>query len=422
MGGIPVSAENPSRRVAILYPYLAHYREAVFDALSSSTARHRYVIFSDRQSNIPSIATIPPERSRYCNSAGRLNWRFVRNRWPFEEVLWQSAALRIALSPEFDSVIFLGNVKYISTWVAAILARITGKRVLMWTHGILRREQGMRGHLRRAFYRLAHGLLLYGVRARDLLADQGFDLNRMYVIYNSLDTAAQLQALEALDDGACAAARRSYGIPANVPLLIAIGRLVPGKDLQLLPQALQILRTRGLEAHLLFIGDGPVRPMLENLARDLGIQRNVHFAGPVYAEPELCPLIAAGDLVVSPGPVGLTAMHALIYGTPVITHDDFDQQKPEFEAIEAGLTGVFFRRGDPVDLAETVRTWLSMNGDRRAVATRCRERVLQCYTPNNQRERIDSAVDGVPAGTIVSQARPRSQQSTVADATAPLAL
>jgi hypothetical protein len=63
-----------------------------------------------------------------------------------------------------------------------------------------------------------------------------------------------------------------------------------------------------------------------------------------------------------------------------------------------------------------------MNGDRRAVATRCRERVLQYYTPDNQRDLIDSAVDGVPAGTIVSQARPRTRQSTVGDATAPLAL
>jgi glycosyltransferase involved in cell wall biosynthesis len=419
MGGTPVGAENPSRRVAILYPYLAHYREAVFDALSSSAARHRYEIFSDRQSNMPSMATIPPERSRYCNSAGRLNWRFVRNRWLFDQLLWQSGALRIALSPEFDTLILLGNVKYISTWAAAILARIMGKRVLMWTHGVLRREQGVRGHLRKAFYRLAHGLLLYGVRARDLLAED-FDLNRLYVIYNSLDTAVQLRALEALDDDACAAARRSYGIPANAPLLIAIGRLVPGKDLQLLPQALQILRTRGLEAHLLLVGDGSLRPMLENLARDLGIQRNVHFAGPVYAEAELCPLIAAADLCVSPGPVGLTAMHALIYGTPVITHNDFDQQKPEFEAIQAGRTGAFFRRSDPVDLAETVRTWLSINGDRRAVATRCRERMLQYYTPGNQRELIDSAVDGIPASKIASEARPRTQQ--VGDATAPLAL
>ena len=414
MGG-----ENPSRHVAVLYPYLAHYREAVFEALCSSAARHRYEIFADRKCNIPSIATIPPERSRYCSPAGRLNWRFVRNRWPFEEVLWQSAALRIALSPEFDAVILLGNVRYISTWIAAILARITGKRVLMWTHGVLRREQGMRGHLRRVFYRLAHGLLLYGVRARDLLAADGFHRNRLYVIYNSLDTAAQQRALQALDDDACAMARRSYGIPAHAPLLVAIGRLVPGKDLQLLPRALQILHAQGLEAHLLFIGDGPVRQMLEDLSKDLALQRSVHFAGSIYAEQELCPLIAAADLVVSPGPVGLTAMHALAYGTPVITHDDFDQQKPEFEAIQAGLTGAFFRRGDPVDLAETVRTWLSVNDDRAAVATRCRERIWQHYTPENQRELIDSAVDGIPASMVASQATPCPHPSGVGDATAP---
>jgi len=46
-----------------------------------------------------------------------------------------------------------------------------------------------------------------------------------------------------------------------------------------------------------------------------------------------------------------------------------------------------------------------MNGDRRAVETRCRERVLQCHMPENQRELIDSAVDGIPASEIVSQAR-----------------
>jgi hypothetical protein len=63
-----------------------------------------------------------------------------------------------------------------------------------------------------------------------------------------------------------------------------------------------------------------------------------------------------------------------------------------------------------------------MNGDRRAVATRCRERVLQYYTPDNQRQVIDSTVDGIPASSIVSQARPRTQRSMGGDATAPLAL
>ena len=409
-----------STRVAILYHYLAHYREGVFEALSGSAAQHYYEIFSDRQSNIPSLATIAPEKSCYCSPTGRLNWHFIRNRWLTQNVLWQSAAMRIALSPRFNTVILLGNMQFISTWVAAVLARITGKRVLMWTHGVLRHEQGMRGHVRRTFYKLAHGLLLYGNRARELLAAQGFDLNQLYVVYNSLDTVAQLRAFEDLDEHACARARRAFDIPAGAPLLVVVGRLVLGKDLELLPQALSILKAEGQEVHLLFIGDGPVRSTLETLAIELKVDRLMHFAGSMYAEQELCPLIATADLCVSPGPVGLTAMHALIYGTPVITHDDLDHQKPEFEAIQPGITGDFFRRGDPADLANTIRGWLSTHCDRKSAAARCRDRLLSCYTAENQREIIDNAVNGVPADRIVARATTTARHGKTRDAAAAL--
>lgn len=49
------------------------------------------------------------------------------------------------------------------------------------------------------------------------------------------------------------------------------------------------------------------------------------------------------DLCVSPGNVGLTAMHSLVFGCPVITHNCFEWQMPEFEAIQPGITGDFLR-------------------------------------------------------------------------------
>ena len=48
----------------------------------------------------------------------------------------------------------------------------------------------------------------------------------------------------------------------------------------------------------------------------------------------------------------ILAIHALAYGTPVITHDDLDRQMPEVEVISEGLTGAFFKHGDVADLAE----------------------------------------------------------------------
>src|SRR5688572_30913629 len=111
--GSPVAA----KRVAIIYPYLAHYREAVFQHLSDAGSRHSYVIFSDRRSNLPSIATISPEKSK--STGGTLNWRFIRNWWVTPRILWQSAALHIAAGREFDTLIFLGDAQFLSTWLAA---------------------------------------------------------------------------------------------------------------------------------------------------------------------------------------------------------------------------------------------------------------------------------------------------------------
>jgi hypothetical protein len=73
----------------------------------------------------------------------------------------------------------------------------------------------------------------------------------------------------------------------------------------------------------------------------------VHFTGPIYAEAEHGPLLRLPTYVSVRGPVGLMAMHAMIYGRPVITHDDFDQQKPEFEAIQAGSPAPSFDAAIP---------------------------------------------------------------------------
>ena len=64
---------------------------------------------------------------------------------------------------------------------------------------------------------------------------------------------------------------------------------------------------------------------------------------------------------MSPGNIGLTAIHSLTYGCPVITHDNFSNQMPEFESIIQGKTGDFFQENDVNSLADTIQKWLSQN-------------------------------------------------------------
>lgn len=57
-------------------------------------------------------------------------------------------------------------------------------------------------------------------------------------------------------------------------------------------------------------------------------------------------------MCVCPAAVGLTAIHALSYGCPVISNDNVETQMPEFESIVEGETGSLFKENDIEDLVE----------------------------------------------------------------------
>jgi glycosyltransferase involved in cell wall biosynthesis len=145
------------------------------------------------------------------------------------------------------------------------------------------------------------------------------------------------------------------------------------------------------------VGDGSVRPELEALATASGVR--THFAGETYREEEIGLCLMMADAVVAPGNVGLTAMHALAYGVPVITHSDFTAQMPEFEAIRPGVSGAFFRRNDVGDLVRVIREWLDAHPVRdHRVEEACRGIVSACYSPDVQAEIIARVTGAGPAG------------------------
>lgn len=88
-------------------------------------------------------------------------------------------------------------------------------------------------------------------------------------------------------------------------------------------------------------------------------------------------------MCVSPGNVGLTAIHSLTYGTPVCTHDDMANQMPEAGAIEDGYNG-FFKKGSVDNLKKKIENWFSKDVDRRKLKEQCYEIVVEYYNPEYQ--------------------------------------
>ncbi|MFE2052714.1 glycosyltransferase [Streptomyces sp. NPDC059459] len=102
-------------------------------------------------------------------------------------------------------------------------------------------------------------------------------------------------------------------------LLVMCSRLSVEKRPGTALDALAALRRRGARAVLVVAGDGPLRPRLEQRARERGLP--VTFLGHVADRAELGALQASADVCLAPGPAetfGLAALEAMACGTPVV--------------------------------------------------------------------------------------------------------
>ena len=216
---------------------------------------------------------------------------------------------------------------------------------------------------------------------------------RIKVIYNSLDFDAQNRIFNSLKNIDITVLRTELGLSLDRPIILCLSRLTKICYYEWLIEAAAKSSLRQLNPKIVFIGDGPMLSHLSDLARENEI--DAVFLGAIYDEALLGKYIMAVDTVVSPGKVGLTAMHALAYGTPVVTHGDFDTQMPEVEAVVPGNTGAFFDCGSSKDLGRAVSdvlNWTVPLISRREI---CRNLIVEKYNPEVQRRLIDEAIDAV---------------------------
>lgn len=289
-------------------------------------------------------------------------------------------------------VILLGNPNIPQTWLGAIMARVLGKTVLFWGHGWLKRESKPKALFRNLYFSLANGVLVYGDNARQLAADTGFRPDKIFSIYNSLDWRTASHHYEEIERRGVAVSSMPIGFN-EVPLLICTARLTRLCRFDLLLDAMALLRSDGFETRLCLVGEGPERSALEKQAKTLAL--DVSFLGAIYDEQILAELLYSADATVSPGKIGLTAIHSLSYGTPVVTHSDLSDQMPEVEAIVEGTTGAYFAKGDVNDLARAIRKITQSEVPRGDTRKICRSMVSDRYTPERQRDLIEAAIDFV---------------------------
>lgn len=218
----------------------------------------------------------------------------------------------------------------------------------------------------------------------------GISSDRMLVIYNSLNYAEQKKIREGIRDQDLIELRlRMFG-DSSIPYAICTARLTRECDFDLLLSAQAILRKDNKIVNIVLVGDGPERKRLESLSKSESLP--VVFVGACYDEAILAPLIRAANVTVSPGKIGLTAIHSLTYGTPVITHDDLSRQGPEVEALRSDWNGDLFRRGSAEDLARLLWKWCSRTWPDPVLRSNCYKVIERHYNPASQAQVIECAL------------------------------
>lgn len=293
----------------------------------------------------------------------------------FGHIPWWSGLSRAAFE-DCDVFLMTGDFSF-SFYPFIFLCHLRGKKVYAWGHGC----KSFSGKYRffKLLYHMWDGFYTYGQRGKNRLIELGIDEKKIHVIFNSLN--------EGVDEvvNAKLLSNVYYNhFKNNYPTLLFVGRLTKVKQLDWILEAHKLHLDRGIYYNVIIIGDGECREELEKYVAGNNLSASVWFYGKCYDENQLNNLIYNSDLCVSPGNVGLTALHAMTYGTPVISHDDFETQMPEYETIIPGITGDLYKHGSFEDFCNVVSRWLSNNPDRQKTRKACYDIINSKFNSNNQ--------------------------------------
>jgi len=140
----------------------------------------------------------------------------------------------------------------------------------------------------------------------------------------------------------------------DIPNIVSVGRLTSAKDFATLIRAFSIV-VKHLPSRMIILGEGELRPELETLVLDLGLQDVILLPGFV---DNCYPYMVACDLfVVSSAHEGLSMVliEAMACGAPVVSTNC--ESGPR-EILEDGAWGRLVPVGDHVALAEAMKKTL----------------------------------------------------------------
>ena len=248
---------------------------------------------------------------------------------------------------------------------AAARANVEGR--VHTIHGFHEREVAKMLWLDRASLRLTRATVVVSEELREQCARALWtDADRIRFIRNGVP---------GFPVGKSPMRRSELGLSGDHLVVIAVGRLVPVKGLDVLLSAFALVQKDAPMARLVLVGEGPERARLSSQIASLGLEDVVHMLG---QRNDTARLLQMSDIFCLPSRsegLSISLLEAMAAGLPVVATGV--GATPE---VVTGDVGIVVPPESPVELADALEALLNDPARRAAHGSAAREAVALRYS------------------------------------------
>ncbi len=235
-----------------------------------------------------------------------------------------------------------------------IAARLAGRPVVYTVHNfVLDNKKGVSRFLIRPLEKVmkagTNAYIAVSKALRDSMIDDfSIESEKISVIYNCIWDVSRDAFLDA---------RKKHNVGQDEVLLGTVARLIPSKGIDILINALPLIRQENVR--LMIVGTGPDEGRLREITNALGLSGRVIFTGQVSSMNEY---YKAFDIFILPSlseGMGISVLEAMYFGLPVIATKTGGIP----ELVRHGSNGLLIKPGDSEGAAKAIE-YLIKNPDK----------------------------------------------------------
>lgn len=267
-------------------------------------------------------------------------------------------------------------------------------------------RNGFRDRFYRWLFRQITGFLCIGTRNREFYRQCGVPEHRLFSVPYAVDNEFfQARCSEAAPQRETF--RRLLGLQPGRPVILFVAKFIPAKAPEELLAAFARLygrRSEDAKPYLLYVGDGPLRGKLEEMAKTFGDA--VRFLG-FRNQSELPPLYDLCDVFVLPSryePWGLVVNEVMNAGRPVIVSDRVGAAP---DLVENGDNGFIYPSGEVPTLASRLLQIIESPHLRARMGERSLERISTWDFEADRRGLLEALVKVCQKGMLTVRATAR---------------